>query len=228
VSKNKLFKFAKNETFAHVFQPHFSEVFDKDYRMKGQWRKEFFKNGNPLVLELGCGKGEYTIGLAKRYPNKNFLGMDIKGARLWRGATTIEEEKIPNAGFLRTRIDFINSFYEQGEVDEIWITFPDPQLREAKEKKRLTSRLFMDRYLKVLKPGGIVHLKTDSPELYAFTVGQIKMHGYESLENTDDLYGERIEDLDAETADILKIRTFYESMWLEKGLKIHYLKFKPC
>jgi tRNA (guanine-N7-)-methyltransferase len=228
VSKNKLYKFAKNETFDHVFQPHFSDVFDKDFHMKGQWRKQFFKNDNPLILELGCGKGEYTIGLAKRYPDKNFLGMDIKGARLWRGATTIAEENIPNAGFVRTRIDFIKSFYAQGEVDEIWITFPDPQLREAKEKKRLTSRLFMDRYLKILKPGGIVHLKTDSPELYEFTVGQIKMHGYESLEDTDDLYGERIEDLDSETADILSIRTFYESMWLEQGLKIHYLKFRPC
>lgn len=228
MSKNKLKRFADNETFDHVFQPKYDAVLRKDYEMKGNWRSEFFKNDNPLILELGCGKGEYTVGLAKRYPDKNFLGMDIKGARIWRGALTVQEEQIPNAGFVRTRIDFITSFYAPGEVDEIWITFPDPQLKKAKAKKRLTSRLFVERYLQILKPDGIMHLKTDSRELYDFTKEEIEKHGYEVIEDTDDLYGVAVDKLDEETRDILSIRTFYESIWLEMGKKINYLKFRPC
>lgn len=228
MGKNKLRKFAENKTFDHVFQPGFEDIFDKDFHLKGKWRTDFFKNDNPLILELGCGKGEYTVGLAQRYPEKNFLGMDVKGARLWRGAKTIEEKNIPNAGFVRTKIDFITNIYGSGEVDEIWITFPDPHLRNSRARKRLTSRMFVDRYLKLLKPNGIMHLKTDSPELYEFTCEEIEKYGYKTLVNTNDLYGAGINELDDETREILEIRTYYESMWLEMGRTIHYLKFIPC
>lgn len=226
MAKRKLQRFAENKTFAHLHQPAFDEIFQKDFKLKGKWGTEFFKNDNPIVLELGCGKGEYTIGLAQRYPEKNFIGVDIKGARLWRGAKTIQEENITNACFIRTRIDFITSFFAEGEVSEIWITFPDPQPRKNQARKRLTGPMFIDRYKQFLKKDGLMHLKSDSDFFFNFTLDQIEENGYQQLECTHDLYGEKIESLDPETAEILSIRTFYESKWLAQGDKIKYVKFK--
>lgn len=225
--KRKLEHFAEMKSFPNVFEPATEEVLDKDYKMKGKWRSEYFYNQNPLVLELGCGKGEYTVGMSKKFPEKNFIGIDIKGARMWRGSKTALEEGIENAAFLRSRIEFITSCFEKNEVDEIWITFPDPQPKDRQEKKRLTGGLFINRYRKFLKPGGIIHLKTDSDFFYHFTMEEIEKNGYELLENTADLYGEAIGNMDKTTQEILSIKTHYEKIFTEKGHKIHYLKFKP-
>ena len=220
MGKNKLMRFEENLGFKNLFQPDFEEVFRKDYSGKGKWLKEVFNNCNPLVLELGCGKGEYTIGLSRQYSEKNFLGIDIKGARLWRGAKTAVEEGIPNAAFLRTRIEFISSFFELNEVSEIWITFPDPQLKSARIKKRLTSSSFLNSYRTFLKPGGLVHLKTDNLNLHRYTKALAEENDLEILVATVDLYGTIQND------PILGIRTFYESQFLEKGMSITYLQFK--
>ena len=169
MGKDKIRRFEENATFRCVVQPEFEEIFRKDYRLKGRWREDFFGNPNPIVLELGCGRGEYTVSLAERFSDRNFIGVDIKGARLWRGAKTATENAMPNVAFLRTRIEFIDSFFAPGEVDEIWITFPDPQLRKNRVKKRLTAPLFLERYARFLKPGGAIHLKTDSQHLHAYT-----------------------------------------------------------
>ncbi|HPV56712.1 MAG TPA: tRNA (guanosine(46)-N7)-methyltransferase TrmB, partial [Tenuifilaceae bacterium] len=174
MAKNKLRRFAENETFENLFQPTMSDVMNGDFHLKGKWRSDYFKNSNPIVLELGCGKGEYSVGLAKMFPEKNFIGADIKGARLWRGAKTAVEEKMSNVAFIRTRIEHIASFFAPEEVDEIWVTFPDPQPREKKSKKRLTSSRFLNHYAKFLKPNGIVHLKTDSQALHAYTKAVIE------------------------------------------------------
>lgn len=224
--KRKLEHFAEMKTFPHVFEPSLDEVFRKPYKLKGNWRKEVFKNDKPLVLELGCGKGEYTVGMGRKFPNKNFIGIDIKGARMWRGAKTSLEEKLANVAFLRTRIEFIESCFAANEVDEIWITFPDPQKKDRREKKRLTGPLFIERYRQFLKPDGIVHLKTDSDFFYEFSVEQTQINEYEVLESTADLYGERIASFDTDTQEILSIKTHYEGIFTEKGHKIHYLKFK--
>jgi tRNA (guanine-N7-)-methyltransferase len=207
------------DTFEHVIQPSFEEVFDNDYALKGKWNETFFSKRKPLVLELGCGKGEYTVGLAKRFEDKNFLGIDIKGARMWRGAKTIEEEGITNAGFIRTRVDFVTSLFSPGEVDEIWITFPDPQPK--KPLKRLSSSRFLKRYLKILKPGGIVHLKTDNQDLHLYTKALVKKNNFPLLEAYSDLYAS---DYDEE---FLEIKTFYERQFLEEGMPITYLRFIP-
>lgn len=224
--KRKLEHFAEMKTFPHVFEPSLEEVFHKPYKFKGNWRKEVFKNNKPLVLELGCGKGEYSVGMARKFPDKNFIGIDIKGARMWRGAKTSFEEKLANVAFLRTRIEFIESCFASNEVDEIWITFPDPQMKDRREKKRLTGPLFIERYRQFLKPDGIVHLKTDSEFFYEFSVEQTKINQYEVLESTADLYGEKIASFDTDTQEILSIKTHYEGIFTEKGHKIHYLKFK--
>lgn len=225
--KRKLEHFAEMKSFPNVFEPATGEVLDKDYKMKGKWRTEYFYNNHPLVLELGCGKGEYTVGMARKFPEKNFIGIDIKGARMWRGSKTALEEGIENAAFLRTRIEFIPSCFDKNEVDEIWITFPDPQPKDRQEKKRLTGLLLINRYRKFLKPGGIIHLKTDSDFFYNFTMEEIEKNGYELIENTTDLYGEAIENMDKTTQEILSIKTHYEKIFTEKGHKIHYVKFKP-
>lgn len=225
--KRKLEHFAEMKSFPNVFEPATEEVLDKDYKMKGKWRSEYFHNKHPLVLELGCGKGEYTVGMSKKFPEKNFIGIDIKGARMWRGSKTALEEGIENAAFLRTRIEFLTSCFEKDEVDEIWITFPDPQPKDRQEKKRLTGLLLINRYRKFLRPDGIIHLKTDSDFFYNFTMEEIEKNGYELLENTADLYGEAIENMDKTTQEILSIKTHYEKIFTEKGHKIHYVKFKP-
>lgn len=207
--------------FDQVLQPGFKEVFNSDYPLKGQWAGSFFRNDQPVVLELGCGKGEYTVGLARKFPEKNFIGIDIKGARMWKGARIVKEEGLPNAGFLRTRIEFAASFFGPEEVAEIWITFPDPQLKKRRNKKRLTSARFLNTYLGFLKPGGLIHLKTDNEPLYNYTLDLIKRHGIGPLKATPDLYGSGMAD------EILSIRTFYESQFLSEGLRIHYLCFCP-
>ena len=224
--KGKLKKWAEMETFDNVVQPKTMEVFGKDHPLKGKWRTQIFKNDNPIILELGCGKGEYSVGMGEHFPNKNFIGVDIKGNRIWRGAKTAFENNMKNVYFIRTQIDHIASFFAQNEVDEIWITFPDPQPKDRLERKRLTSPMFIDRYKTFLKPDGIIHLKTDHEGFFRYTLEEIERCNFKLLESTFNLYGEVIEKLDTKTQEILSIKTFYEKLWSEKGHSIHYLKFQ--
>ena len=180
-SKNKLRRFRENETFSNVFQPTRDDLVSATFPLKGHWNTSVFKNDNPLVLELGCGKGEYSVALAKKYPNKNFIGIDIKGARFWRGAKTAVEENIPNVAFLRTQIELIEHAFEQKEVDEIWITFPDPQIKYKRTKHRMTNSGFLKRYKAILKPEGVVNLKTDSEFMHGYTLGLLHGEGHEVL-----------------------------------------------
>ncbi|MBC3845429.1 tRNA (guanosine(46)-N7)-methyltransferase TrmB [Winogradskyella echinorum] len=220
-SKNKLKRFKENETFANVFQPTRDELVKENYQLKGKWKKEVFKNNNPLVLELGCGKGEYTVGLAKRYPEKNFIGIDIKGARFWRGAKTAIEENIPNAAFIRTQIELIEHVFEENEVDEIWITFPDPQIKYQRTKHRMTNLQFLERYKKVIKPGGLMHLKTDSEFMHGYTLGLLHGLNYEVLYANHNVYK-----LEGSPEEVTEIQTFYENQYLEKDKAITYIRFK--
>lgn len=220
MGKNKLKRFAAVKEFSNFFEP----VINEDFPLKGKWREEHFKNENPIVLELGCGKGEYSVGLAEHYPGKNFIGVDIKGSRMFVGAEEALQKEMTNVAFLRTRIDFITDFFAEGEVDEIWLTFSDPQPK--KPKKRLTSPLFIARYRKILKPGGIVHLKTDSDLLFEYTEEQIKENNYDCLELTWDLYGELPENIDPVTREIFHIKTHYEKLFTAKGSVIKYCKFR--
>ena len=217
MGKNKLQKFEAINHYPHVFQHPFSALQEKEFEMKGKWNKLFFKNNNPIVIELGCGKGEYTIGLAKFYPEKNFIGIDIKGARMWTGATQSLQEKMPNVAFLRTHIELIDRFFAPSEVSEIWITFPDPQM--TKVNKRMTSARFMQLYSRILKENGRIHLKTDSPFMYAYTCAMIQANRLPVEIATDDLYNSGRVD------DILSIRTFYEQQWLDRGMPIKYIRF---
>lgn len=225
--KRKLEHFAEMKGFPHVFEPNTEEVFRADYKMKGRWREDFFRNEHPLVLELACGKGEYSVGLASIFPEKNFIGIDIKGARMWRGAKDSLEKEMKNIAFLRTRIEFIEGCFAPNEVDEIWITFPDPQPKDKQEKKRLTGPLFIDRYRKFLKNDGCIHLKTDNNFFYNYSLDQVKEQGYTLEENTDDLYGGHIHSMDDRMQQILRIKTHYEKIFSEKGHKIHYLRLRP-
>ena len=222
-SKNKLERFAEMESFNNIFQPAIDSVKEADFELKGKWAKHF-GNNHPIVLELGCGKGEYTIGLAKRYPKKNFIGIDIKGARIWKGAKQGEQEDIKNACFIRTKIDFITQFFDKNEVSEIWCTFSDPQPK--KPNKRLTSKVFVERYKRFLKKNGIIHLKTDSDLLMTSTEEEVNRNKYQELFKTWDLYGEGVYELNEEVRDILEIRTFYEDIWLKEGKTIKYIKFQ--
>lgn len=206
--------------FENVIEPSFEEAFGHDHPLKGRWHADRFGNLNPIVLELGCGKGEYTVGLAERYPAKNFIGIDIKGARMWRGAKDSNDKKLPNVSFLRTRIEFINSFFAPGEVEEIWITFPDPHLKKKREKKRLPGPGFLNSYRQFLRNNGIIHLKTDSLDLYEYTMSVVTENGFEILAATKDLYNEMADD------PLLSIRTFYENMFLNQGIPITYLAFR--
>ena len=222
--KKKLLRFADIKTMPCVFEPTMDDCREKNYHLKGKWRTDYFKNDNPLILELGCGKGEYSVGLGKKYPARNYIGLDIKGARIWYGAKTVTDENLPNIAFLRTRIDFIEAFFGPNEVDEIWLTFSDPQ--PQKPNKRLSSKHFIELYKNLLKPGGVIHLKTDSHLLFESTLEQVDEHGYTLLEKTWDLYGEMPESLDADTRDILTIKTYYEELFSAKGFKIKYCRFK--
>ncbi len=217
MTKSKLERFAQMETFSNVIQPSFEEVYGKDYDLKGKWKNSYFKNDHPLVLELGCGKGEYTVGLARMYPEKNFIGIDVKGARMWKGARAALNEELENVAFVRTRIEFIQSVFGRNEVDEIWLTFPDPQLK--KRKKRLSSSRFLNSYSRFLTPGGIIHLKTDNKVLYEYTLAIAIENNLPVMIATENLYENVSDD------PVLKIRTFYEQQFLDQGLKIHYLKF---
>jgi tRNA (guanine-N7-)-methyltransferase len=219
MSKNKLAKFADLNTFGHVIQLPYQELISKRFGLKGNWNKEFFKNDHPIVLELGCGKGEYTVGLARLFPNKNFIGIDIKGSRMWSGAKEVHQNELSNSGFVRTNIELLSHFFDQGEVAEIWITFPDPQMK--KTRKRLTSIRFLSQYSEILKPGGVIHLKTDSDFLYQYTLATIQENKFDVVVNTDDLYESGMAN------EILSIRTSYEQQWLDRGKKIKYLQYIP-
>ena len=220
MSKNKLFKFAENETFKCLIQPTTEQMLAGDHPLKGNWNRDVFHNGNPIVLELGCGKGEYTIALAQRNPDINYIGVDIKGARLWKGAKFATQNAMPNVAFLRTRIDFIKAIFAPGEVSEIWITFADPQPKSP--NRRLTSPVFLDRYRAFLKPGGIVNLKTDSQLLHEYTLEVAHDQNLEIIEANADIYGSgRVTE-----EDILNVKTYYEQKFLAEGLPITYMAFR--
>jgi tRNA (guanine-N7-)-methyltransferase len=221
MSKGKLEKFADMETYENVFQYPFSVISDVPFEMKGHWREQYFKNNNPIVLELGCGKGEYAVELAKLYPDMNFIGVDIKGARMWTGATLALKEGLKNVAFLRTNIEIIDRFFAEDEVQEIWLTFSDPQMKNP--RKRLTSTFFMERYRRFLADGGIIHLKTDSNFLFTYTTYMVEKNSLPLLFRTEDLY--HTEGIDEATQKILAIQTYYESMWIARGLNIRYMKF---
>jgi len=222
VSKGKLQKFAEMETFKNVFQYPYSVISEVPFTMKGHWREQYFHNDNPIVLELGCGKGEYTVGLARMYPNFNFIGVDIKGARIYTGAKQALEENLPNVAFLRTSIEIIDRFFGQDEVQEIWLTFSDPQMKNV--HKRLTSTFFMNRYRHFLINNGIIHLKTDSNFLFTYTTYMVEKNNLPVLLRTEDLY--HTNGLDDRTREILGIHTYYENQWIERGLSIKYMKFE--
>lgn len=248
MGKNKLRKFKDMESIDFVFQYPFAVLRQSPFPLKGKW-SEHFGNDNPIVLELGCGKGEYAVGMARRFPDKNFIGLDIKGARMWTGATQARAEGLGNVAFLRTNIELIAHFFEPGEVSEIWITFPDPQMRKA--RKRLISTTFLELYRKILKPDGLVHLKTDSPFLYTYAHYLALENGLKVEIDTDDLYEGQPEDVASDQPglqlprpvavevkptsrvgiekidrDILDIKTYYEQQWLARGLSIKYICFE--
>ena len=218
MGKNKLQKFSDMETFGCVLQYPRHILIEKGFPYKGKWNAEFFSRPNPITLELGCGKGEYTVGLAEANPDRNYIGVDIKGARMWKGAKSVEEKGMDNAAFLRTEIEQISAFFAPEEIDEIWITFPDPQMQKA--RKRLTSSRFLTNYRTFLRHGGIVNLKTDSPFLYEYTRRLVELNGFEVLANTDDLYGSGLAD------PVTSIKTFYEQQWLSRGKTIKLISFR--
>jgi len=217
-NKNKLQRFAENRTFTNLFQYTFDDL-KNGFPLKGKWR-DFFKNNHPIILELGCGKGEYTIGLAEKYPNKNFIGVDVKGARLWRGLKNAREKELDNVAFIRTQIDLIHFFFGKNEISEIWITFPDPQIKKKNERKRLTSPKFLNKYREFLKPKGIIHLKTDALLLYDYTIEVIEDEGYNILFTNEDVYNSGINN------EVTSIQTFYEKKWLQYNTPIKYLQFE--
>ncbi|WP_281543348.1 tRNA (guanosine(46)-N7)-methyltransferase TrmB [Maribacter aestuarii] len=218
-SKNKLKRFEENKTFQNVIQPTREEI-QEGFELKGKWN-EHFGNDNPIVLELGCGKGEYTVGLAKRNPNKNFIGIDIKGARFWRGAKTAMEENLQNVAFLRTQIELTDRLFSKNEVSEIWITFPDPQIKYKRTKHRMTNLSFLEKYRKILMPNGTIHLKTDSEFMHGYTLGLLHGLGYEIIYANHDVYKN-----EGSPKEVLEIQTFYENQYLEKGKPITYIQFR--
>ena len=220
-SKNKLKRFKENETFTNVFQPTREEVVGDQFPLKGKWSSDFFKNDNPIVLELGCGKGEYSVGLAERFPEKNFIGIDIKGARFWRGAKTAVESGMNNVAFVRTQIELINHIFAENEVSEIWITFPDPQIKYKRTKHRMTNAEFLERYKKILKPNGFMHLKTDSEFMHGYTLGLLHGLGHEVIYANHNIYKN-----EGAPAEVTGIQTFYESQYLEVNKPITYIKFR--
>lgn len=216
MSKKKLIHFRENLTFPFLFQYAYHQL-DKEFPLRGRWNEKFFGNTNPVILELGCGKGEYTVGLAKANPQNNYIGMDLKGARLWRGCKTVQEEGLTNVAFIRSLVNNLEFFFQNGEVSAVWITFPDPQ--PGKERKRLTSPRFMNMYRHIVKKGGVVHLKTDDQDFYSYSLKTASSYNVVPAYATTDLYNSGI------TEDVMKFRTFYESKWLEAGKNICYLQF---
>jgi tRNA (guanine-N7-)-methyltransferase len=225
MGKDKLRRFAENLTFPNLFQPEAVTVLHDPHPMRGKW-KEHFGNAHPITLELGCGKGEYTVGLARLYPERNFIGVDIKGARMWKGAKTAIDEGLNNVAFLRTRVDFITRFFAPGEVDQIWLTFSDPHIGNEKGQRRLSSPLFIERYRQFMLPGSLVHLKTDSTLLYEWTLETLPSVNCPVLVDSNDVYGDFFTTLDEEWKAVMSIRTFYEQRWLKEGLKIKYLRWQ--
>ena len=228
MSKGKLAKFADMETYRNVFQYPYSVVSDVPFPMRGRWREDFFHNDHPVILELGCGKGEYAVELAKAHPECNYIGVDIKGARMWTGATRALQENIENVAFLRTNIEIIDRFFAPDEVQEIWLTFSDPQMKNP--RKRLTSTYFMERYRRFLQDRGIIHLKTDSNFLFTYTTCMVEHNRLPLTARTDDLYAEcPVGHGSAIVATALRtaasIQTYYEQMWLSRGLSIKYMQF---
>ena len=220
-SKNKLKRFNQNLSFSNVIQPEREEVTSGEFRFKGKWRQDFFKNDHPIVVELGCGKGEYSVYLAQQYPEKNFVGVDIKGARFWAGAKESHELGLSNVGFLRTQIELIDAIFEENEVDEIWITFPDPQIKFKRTKHRLTNPAFLDRYHTILKSEGRIHLKTDSEFLHGYTLGLLEGKGWEVDYAHHDVYGNPYS-----PKHVTAIQTHYERLFMKKGRLITYLSFR--
>ena len=220
-SKNKLKRFRENETFANVFQPTREEVSTDNFALKGKWNADFFKNDHPVILELGCGKGEYSVGLAEKYPDKNFVGIDIKGARFWRGAKTAVDNGMRNVAFVRTQIELIDHLFAPNEVDEIWITFPDPQIKYKRTKHRMTNTEFLQLYKKILKPEGVVNLKTDSEFMHGYTLGLLHGEGHEVLYANHDVYKN-----EGAPSEVIEIQTFYEKQYLEVNKAITYIRFK--
>tara|TARA_R110000868_G_scaffold114364_1_gene306517 strand:+ start:58 stop:738 length:681 start_codon:yes stop_codon:yes gene_type:complete len=220
-SKNKLKRFKENETFKNVIQPTRDELVNQQFSLKSNWNAQFFKNSNPLVLELGCGKGEYSVALAQKYPSKNFIGIDIKGARFWRGAKTAIEKEMENVAFLRTQIELIDYAFAENEVDEIWITFPDPQIKYKRTKHRMTNSAFLKRYKSILKPDGVIHLKTDSEFMHGYTLGLLHGEGHEVLYANHNVYKQ-----EGSPEEVTGIQTFYESQYLEQNKAITYIRFK--
>lgn len=218
-SKNKMKRFRENETFENVVQPTRQEVLD-GFSLKGEWHT-FFKNKNPIVVELGCGKGEYTLALAKRNPEINYIGVDIKGARFWRGAKTALNEDITNVAFLRTQIELIDSIFAPNEVSEIWITFPDPQIKYKRTKHRMTNPVFLEKYKKVLVEKGLIHLKTDSEFMHGYTLGLLQGAGHDILYANHDVYHN-----EGAPSIVIEVQTFYEQIFLDEGKPITYLQFK--
>ncbi|MFA5327725.1 MAG: tRNA (guanosine(46)-N7)-methyltransferase TrmB [Prolixibacteraceae bacterium] len=218
MGKNKLSKFADLATYEHVVQISFNELQSAEFQYKGKWSEGFFGNSNPVILELGCGKGEYTVKLAQHFPEFNFIGIDIKGSRMWKGATQAKNLGLKNVGFLRTNIENIRLFFGEGEVAEIWLTFPDPQMK--KTRKRLTATNFIQNYRQIMVLNGIVHLKSDSNFMYCYTEAMVAENNFEVIRKTDDLYHSVILD------EILSIQTFYEKQWLDRELSIKYLGFR--
>ena len=213
MGKDKIKRFAEIDTFSNVLQLDAGKI------LKGSWASDFFKNGEPVVLELACGKGEYTVTLAQMFPNKNFIGVDYKGNRIWRGAKTALEENVQNVAFLRIQIETLIAYFGTGEVDEIWITFPDPQPQLSREKKRLTAPRFLEMYKQILKPGGCINLKTDNDDFYAYSAGKANELGLTLHITTSDLYRSAYAD------EVLSIKTYYEKKYLKDDKNINYLKF---
>jgi tRNA (guanine-N7-)-methyltransferase len=222
LAKRKLQRFAENETFNHFFQPGWEDL-SAGFSLRGKWNADFFGNNNPVIIEMGCGKGEYTVDLSTKYPERNFIGIDKKGARMWRGAKTSDEEKRSNVAFVRIRAENIGRIFGPAEVDEIWITFPEPQPNSPRHSKRFTSPEFIARYRQILKPGGIIHLKTDNDMFYKYTLEVIRENDHKLLFCTDDLYANPG---DPEVKDVVDVQTHYENIWLAEGLTIKYLRFK--
>ncbi len=218
MGKNKLKKFAEMTTFSNVIQAPFHSFDQPDHELRGKWNSEFFKNDQPLVLELGCGKGEYTVSLAGRFPDRNFIGVDIKGARMWKGAKDALALNRKNVGFLRTNIEIVDKFFQAGEVEQIWLTFPDPQMKNC--RRRITSSFFMEKYRRILMPGGLIRLKTDSNFQFRYTLEMAKENKLNILACTGDLYQSELLD------DVLSIQTFYEKQWRDRGIPIKYLAFQ--
>jgi len=223
--KYKLRRFAENKSFENVFEPSIAEVRDKKSPFAGKWDSHF-GNENPITLELGCGKGEYTLGLARMYPDRNFIGVDIKGARIWRGAKTATEEGLKNVAFLRTRIEFIERFFNPGEVSEIWLTFSDPQPKDEKGKRKLTAPVFLERYRKIMSETAIVHVKTDSTLLYDWTMEALPEANYNIEIHSADVYGDLCSRVDEEFQEVMNIKTFYERRWLKEGALIKYIRVR--